>query len=234
MDLLKKIGTAFRGGSREVLEGVVDANSIRILTQEIHDADITVQSAKQNLCNVSAERIRLERESERLTQTLEEKEIQAVAALKDGNNKQAEKIAQWIADNEAISADLCKKHEQLEVHEADLKQGLLTVINQIEHYRRELRMVRATESAQSAVKKISSQENKFPKQLADVKSSLVRIREKQQNFSDKLAAAKSIESELSGYVLGDQLCDKKQMGSPDMAATVLKRLGDKAADDLKE
>ncbi len=234
MDLLKKIGTAFRGGSREVLEGVVDANSIRILTQEIHDADMTVQSAKQNLCNVSAERIRLERESERLTQTLEEKELQAIVAIKDGNNEQAERIAQWIADTEVISADLHEKHNQLKLHEADLKQGLRTIVNQIEHYRRELRMVQATESAQSAVKKINSQENKFPKQLADVKSSLVRIRENQQNFSDKLTAANNIESELSGYLLGDRLCDKKQMGSPDMASTVLKRLRDKATDDLKE
>ena len=37
MSILKKIFTAIRAGAREVGEGIVDSNSVRIFEQEIKD-----------------------------------------------------------------------------------------------------------------------------------------------------------------------------------------------------
>ena len=117
MDVLKKIGTALRGGTREALEGVVDANGIRILSQEVHDAESAVQSAKHNLCKVTAEKLRLQREAEILRQTISTEEQRAIEFLNSNNEVAAQETAQLIADNELLLKDLASKQQQLEQHE---------------------------------------------------------------------------------------------------------------------
>lgn len=49
MNMLKKIVTLLRGGAREVGEGMVDNNAIRILEQEIADQENAVIKAKDTL-----------------------------------------------------------------------------------------------------------------------------------------------------------------------------------------
>ena len=62
MGLLKKIFTAIRGGATEAGEAFVDANSIRILEQEIKDADNHITKAKQDLTTVIAKEMAASRE----------------------------------------------------------------------------------------------------------------------------------------------------------------------------
>jgi len=227
MDVLKKIGTALRGGTREALEVVVDANGIRILSQEVHDAESAVQSAKHNLCKVTAEKIRLQREIESLEQTNTAEEQRAIEFLNSNNQGAAQEIARLIADNELLLKDLSSKQQQLEQHELELKQLLHSAVKQIEQYRRELRMVQATRSAQMAVEKISSSDDLLPRRLGDMRNSLSRIKERQQNTVDRLQAEKIVVQEFpdnSNMPNGTEV-------TQEAVASVLDRLRHKAAID---
>jgi len=223
MDVLKKIGTALRGGTREALEGVVDANGIRILSQEVHDAESAVQSAKHNLCKVTAEKLRLQREAEILRQTISTEEQRAIEFLNSNNEVAAQETAQLIADNELLLKDLTRKQQQLEQHESELKQLLHSAIKQIEQYRRELRMVQATKSAQVAVEKISSSDNLLPRRLGDMRNSLSRIRERQQITVDILQAEKLVAQEFQG----ERNMTNRTVVTPEAVASVLERLRNK-------
>jgi len=223
MDVLKKIGTALRGGTREALEGVVDANGIRILSQEVHDAESAVQSAKHNLCKVTAEKLRLQREAEILRQTISTEEQRAIEFLNSNNEVAAQETAQLIADNELLLKDLTRKQQQLEQHESELKQLLHSAIKQIEQYRRELRMVQATKSAQVAVEKISSSDNLLPRRLGDMRNSLSRIRERQQITVDILQAEKLVAQEFQG----ERNLINRTVLTPEAVVSVLERLRNK-------
>ena len=124
MGLIQKLATAVRGGVREVLETTVDANGLRILAQEIHECEHAIQLAKQDLSRVSAERIRLQRENATLESAIEKRELQAATALEQDDDGLAREVAQWIVSQEAILRDQRRKQQQLEAHEAHVKQGL--------------------------------------------------------------------------------------------------------------
>lgn len=224
MGLIKKLATAVRGGTREVLELAVDANGLRILAHEIHECEATIGRTKQDLCQVSAERIRLQREADELKVNLDRKTRQAGIALQRDEEDLAMEAAQWIADNEPLLSDLRSKQGRLEAHEDQLKQGLRTAIAEVQDYRRELRMAQATASAQSATQKISNHSEKIVDRLGDMQTSLQRIKAGQQHFADTLAAARSIDSELSSTSLDQRLTALESEPKSGSAGAVLERI----------
>ena len=48
----KKLVTAIRGGASEVGEAIVDSQAIRILDQELRDAQSAVQKARDSLIDI--------------------------------------------------------------------------------------------------------------------------------------------------------------------------------------
>ena len=50
----KKLVTAIRGGASEVGEAIVDSQAIRILDQELRDAQSAVQKARDSLIDIKA------------------------------------------------------------------------------------------------------------------------------------------------------------------------------------
>ncbi len=227
MELLQKLTTAVRGGTREILELAVDANGLRIFAQEIHDSEAAIQQARREWCQVSAERIRLQREADSLQSAMDEKERQIHMALDHGQEGLAREVAQWMADNEPFLSDLRKKQRQLEEQEARLKRHLQSAIRRIEDYRRELRMVRAMASAQSATRKIVDKADILPARLGELQVSLQRIKDRQQLFADRMAAADLIDSELSGPTLDERLAEMESGARPGSAEVILERIREK-------
>ena len=74
MQLIYKLSTAMRGGTREVLEDAVDANSLRILSQEIYECETGLRESKEHLANVVAEKISLKRKLNAQKDRIESKE----------------------------------------------------------------------------------------------------------------------------------------------------------------
>ena len=53
---LKKLWTALKGGSNEVVEAIADSQSIRILDQEMREAKEELVACDQNLTKIMAKR----------------------------------------------------------------------------------------------------------------------------------------------------------------------------------
>jgi len=118
--------------------------------------------------------------------------------LSRNNNTAAQETTHLIAENELLLQDPTGKQQHLEQHETNLKQLLHSSVKQIEQYRRELRMVQATQSAQIAVERISSSDDLLPRRIGEMKVSLTRIREQQQCTADRLQAEKLVAHEFPG------------------------------------
>jgi phage shock protein A len=196
MNTLIKLFTAVRGGVRESAETVIDANAIRILSQEIHESEVAVAKAKSDLTNVIAERIRLKREIKNLTSSILDREAQTATALINNHETDARELAKWIADNEPILIDLKNKYQQLNQYESELKKSLMSVVRQIEHYHRELRLAQATDSSQKATRRLLTSAGNLDTKLSNINSTLQRIHSKQQDFVDIVAARENVELTL--------------------------------------
>ncbi len=214
------------------MESAVDANGLRILAQEIHECETAIARAKQDLCRVSAERIRLQREGDALESAIERKTRQAAMALDRGEEGLAREAAQWIADNEPLLADQREKQQRLEARVGRLKQGLQTVTRDVQAYRRELRMVQATASVQSASEKLSRRSDTIDVRLGGMQTSLQRIKARQQAFADRMAAAESIENDLSDRQLDRRLAALESGTPPGSAEAVLERIRKRQDEDL--
>lgn len=203
--LFKKLITALRGGAREVGEAVVDMNAIRIYEQEIEDARNNLARAKQDLTGVIAKEMQAEREIKRINGELERYEQHAVEALNKGKEDLAAEVAVKIADLETERANHENAKHQFQAHVKRLKDIMKQTEATIRQHERELAMVRTTASVQKATRSITDNYGAGATRLLDAKSSLERIKKRQQDFDDRMAAADSLEQESGAGSLDDKL-----------------------------
>ena len=100
MSILKDLLTALKGGANEIGEAIVDANAVRILEQEIRDAEAAIGNAKQSLTRMKSAEIRLKREVATLDADVADYERKALAALNAGEEALAAEVAERIAELE--------------------------------------------------------------------------------------------------------------------------------------
>ncbi len=197
MSLFKKIFTAVRGGAREAGEAFVDANAIRILEQEVKDAENHIAKAKQDLTTVMAKEMQSNREIERLKKQVKEYEGYAMQALEKGDEGLAIEIAEKIA---SIEPDLAIQEEtktSFSSHAQRLKDLVKKTERQLGEHKRQLIMVKTTESVQKATSAISDNFSNSNSKMMSASESLKRIKQKQKDFDDKLKAAEILDSENS-------------------------------------
>jgi len=228
MNVFKKIMTAVRGGAREAGEAVVDANAIRILEQEIKDAENHMEKAKRDLTGVMAKQMQAERELRRINDSIGEHEGYAVKALDKGDEVLALEVAEKISTLET------EKHEQQEVvssfqsHAERLKELVRKSERLIKDHERQLSMVKTTESVQKATAAITDNFAATNSKMSSAKESLERIKKRQVDFEDRLKAAETLEEETSDKSLQDKL-KAAGIGEQDSnAQSVLARLKSKS------
>jgi phage shock protein A len=110
MSILKNIMTAIRGGASEVGEAVVDANAVRILEQEVRDAQTAIGKAKNSLREMKATEISLSRKVNTLHKDISGLEDKAMACLNQGNEALAGEVAERIAEKETERDELDAEH----------------------------------------------------------------------------------------------------------------------------
>lgn len=203
--IFSKIVTAIRGGAREVGEGIVDANAIRIYTQEIEDAKNNLAKAKRDLTEVMAKEMQCSREIERLKKEIEKYENHAVEALNKGNEGLAEEVAEKIGELDQEVATQQSAKEQYSAHVSRLKDLMKKTERTIREHERELAMVKTTESVQKATKSITENYSSGTSSLLDAKSSLERIKQRQKTTEDRWAAEEELEKEMGGGSLDEKL-----------------------------
>jgi len=224
MSLMKKIFTAIRGGAREAGEAIVDANSIRILEQEIKDAENHVAKARQDLTAVMAKEMQANREVESLQKQIAEYEGYAMDALNKGDDSLATEIAGKIAGLEAELTTQQEIKASFSANAERLKELLKKTERQLAEYKRQLVMVKTTDSVQKATSAISDNFTNSNSKMMSATESLERIRAKQKEFDDKLKAAETLDAEDSDASLEAKM---KQAGigpKTTSASSVLDRI----------
>ncbi len=216
--------TAIRGGASEAGEAIIDANATRIFEQEIRDAENHLTKAKRDLTGVMAEQMSAQREVDRLQREITEHEGYAGQALEKDDETLALAVAEKIAN---LESELVTQQQALASFSGSadrLKELVKKSERQVAEHKRQLSMVKTTESVQKATSAITDNFSSSNSKLLSAKDSLERIKAKQQKFDDKMKAAEILESEDSDTSLAAQL-KSAGIGSQDnSASSVLDRI----------
>lgn len=171
-----------------------------------------------------AEQMSAKREVDRLTREVTEHEGYATQALEKGDETLALAVAEKIATLESTLADQQQAHDSFSGNAERLKELVKKSERQVAEHKRQLSMVKTTESVQKATSAITDNFSSSNSKLLSAKDSLERIKAKQQKFDDKMKAGELLESENSDSSLQAQL-KAAGIGSQDNSAnSVLERL----------
>ncbi len=224
MNILKKIMTAIRGGTRELGESIVDSQGTRIFEQEIEDAQESLKKAKHDLTQVMAKEMQASRKVESITAEIEKNEGYVADALAKNKEALALEIATKVAELEQDKALQVDAQQSYEKHIGKLKSMMEKAERQLKDYERQLTMVKTTENVQKATAAITDNFGTTDSTLMSAKESLDRIRKKQQDFDDRNLAAEQLDAENSGKNLSDKMKEAGIGDTQSAAEAVLARL----------
>jgi phage shock protein A len=229
MGFFSKLFTAFRGAATEAGDAIVDTQSIRILEQEMRDAKAHLDEAKESLTKVIAEQMGVERDVKRLQNSVKEYETYATQALEKGDEKLAGEIAEKIAE---VENELQIQQTVLDGYNNNinsLKQTIRNTENHVKSIEREVNVVKTTTSVQKASEAAAAKFSGTTSSLRSATDSLERIKKKQQEKSDQMAAALKMQQDDSGDALKDKLKAAGIGTTSSSANSVLERLKAKQA-----
>lgn len=209
LDFIQKLSTATRGGTREILEHAVDANALRILSQEIYECESSLKESKQHLANVIAEKISIKRQLDGQKRRISAKEDAIRARLEEQDETTALLLAEELAQLEGWVKTQQQQHDQLQDYENNLLQALKKTAFSLSQYRNELNMARAVDQSQKSVGKLSIHENKHSNKFANMQESLDRIKQKHESFDDQMQAMQNIESHIKGEASSQEINKKR-------------------------
>ena len=230
MSVLRDLFTALRGGASEVGEAVIDANAVRILEQEIRDAETAIGKAKQSLTRMKGTEIRLKREIGVLDADISDYEQKAMAALNNGEEALATEVAERIAELESDRNDKGSEQASLDAEINKIHAMIKARERTIQKNKRELDKVRTVRELQRATESVSSNFAATGSSEHRVAKALERVKAKQQNWQDRMQAGEWMADKEGGDDLDAKLREKGigDGGSPG-ASDVLARLKAKSA-----
>ncbi len=207
MSVWGKLFTAMRGGANEAAESVVDSQAMRILDQELRDADNALRQARSDLAGMMATAKRIEKRIED-NRAKEDRDIQnARSAMNAGREDLARGLAERVA---TVRAEL-QRDEADHANMQQQQQAMLRTVKETEHriaaMKREVESVKATDSLQRAQKAIASSHAGVNSRLGSAVGSLERIREKQAQLGARLEAGQEMAAIESGADLDRQLLE---------------------------
>jgi len=193
-----KLVTAVRGAVNEAGQAAADSQAFRILDQEIRDAEAELAKAKQNLASVMGEKMGVERRVRSLQEKIAQHEGYAMQAINQGEEglamEIANKIAELTQELEAQNAIMQGFTDSVN----QLKQAIRQTERNIKTMQREVNMVKATESVQRANAAVAEQFSGVDSAATSASETLARIKAKQQERADRMAAARELNFEEAG------------------------------------
>lgn len=221
MSVWGKLFTALRGGVNETAEKVADGQAMRILDQELRDADGALRQARSDLAGLMATAKRIEKRVEE-ARAKEQRDIQnARAAMEAGREDLARGLAERVATSRAElardEADLERMRQQQQVMMRTVKETEA----RIGTMKREVESVKATDSLQRAQKAIASSHAGVNSRLGSAMGSLERIRDRQAHMAARLEAGDELAALESGADLDRQLLEAGIGGKTSSADDIL-------------
>lgn len=230
MGVLRDMMTALRGGANEVGEAIVDANAVRILEQEIRDAETAIGSAKQSLTRMKSSEIKLKREVATIDADVADYEKKAMAALNAGEEALAAEVAERIAELETERGEKASEQAALDAEVHKIHAMIKARERTIQKNKRELDKVRTVQELQRATESVSKNFAATGSSSHRVSQALERVKAKQQNWQDRMQAGEWLEGQEAGSDIDAKLRAKGIGGAAGGGANdVLARLKAKQA-----
>lgn len=201
MAILNKLITALRGGINDVGESIVDSQALRILDQEIRDADAELKQAKESLANIMAQQKLADKQVAEIKTKIVEYEGYAIKALENNNDDLALEVAEKIAKLENDLTNQQKQATSFADSVSNLRQTISQTEINIRNLKQQVDIVKATESVQKAQTAISQRYGGSTAKLQTALDSLDRIKKRQ----DKTAAKIEAKNELAMAENNDEL-----------------------------
>lgn len=233
MAIWSKLFTLGRAGAHEASSAIVDANALRILDQEIRDADTAQGKARDDMAGLVARRRILEQEVSSFRAQVEKYLVSARAAMDKGNMDLARQVAQRVAD---LEQDIALKEPQLvamKEAEGKIHTTIATTDRKIEQLRREVEVVKVNESVQKAQASVAARGSGAGNSLGSAADSLARIRERQAIRGERINAANELEDMRTGADLDEKLRLAGIAPGQSSADDVLARLSAPKAEPLR-
>ncbi len=220
----KKLVTAVRGGASEVGESIADANAIRILDQEIRDAENALVKARDGLITIKAKhKLSAQRLKEHAT-SIANWEGRALQALDKGEEALAVECANKIAEIEALRDQEQELADQFSKQVNLLQDQVIKAESRIKSLKQQVEMAKARETVQKARVATATATGGASGAVETAVGSLARLKQRQDEQDAKLEAAEELASQSSGSDLERRLQDAGIGAKSGGAQDVLARL----------
>ncbi len=205
MNVWSKLLTAVRGGVHEAGEAVVDSQALRILDQEIRDADQELHRSREALAGIMAKQKLAAEQVAKLQAKVAEYEQYALKALDAGNEALAREVAEKIANLEVSLNSEREQADAFAASVAQLRKAVSQAESNIKRLKQQADTIKATESVHKAQLAVSQRYGGSQAKMHTALESLERIKRKQAERGARMEAA----AELAAEADVDQALDQK-------------------------
>lgn len=224
MAIFNKLVTALRGGINDAGEAIIDTQALRILDQEIRDADVELKQAKESLANILAEQKLAERAVTKTKASITEYESYAMKALDSDNESLALEVAEKISELENELTIQQSHYDGFVDGVSSLRQSISQAEVNIKNLKQQVDIVKATESVQKAQTAVAQRYGKSGAKLHTALDSLERIKKRQEKTAATIDAKNELAQETSSASLDSKLRAAGIKSSKNSANTILARL----------
>lgn len=192
MAIWTKIITLFRGAAHEAGTAVVDANAMRILDQEVRDAQTALLRSRDDLAKIMAQRkIANDKLSDKKAKQVEYSNYIREALSRD-NRGLAQEVATKLAQIEADIATESKIIGEYDGSISKLQAASRQAETVITRLKQQIDTVKATESVQRAQAALAAQHAGTGAKLGTALDSLERIKLRQTERAAQLEVAEEM------------------------------------------
>jgi len=229
MNVWSKLLTAVRGGVNDFGEGVVDSQALRILDQEIREADEELKKSREALASMMARQKMSDESVKTLEAKISEYEGYAMKALDMGDEILGLEVAEKVAGLEVERNDEADRLAEIAESVASLRKTVAQAENNIKRLRQQVDTIRATESVQKAQMTVARRQGGSDAKLQTALESLERIKRRQERTAAELGAYNAMSADDKDESLEVKLRAAGIIVSEVSAESVLARLKEKKA-----
>lgn len=206
---IMKLFTALRGRTNEVVESMVDTQSLRILDQEIRDAKEELRTSDQNLVKIMAKEELAKNKVKALENSIAEYSDQAVKAMELKEEALALECAERVSELETELETEKSIAEGFSQSSITLKANIKQAKANVRRMEQQIDQIKATESVQKAQVAVSKHHLGANSRVKTALDSMERIKQKQVERDAEMKAAERMAAEDGSSSLDEKL---KQVG----------------------
>jgi len=224
MSIWAKVATAIRGGVSEAGEAIADNQALRIMDQEIRDADNALRKSKDALTSIIAKRKLADKKTAGLKTSLTEYEGYAMEALDKGDEALATEIAEKLAglETELMGEEGIAK--SFADSEAQLRKSVSQTEANLKRLKQQVDTVKATEIVQKSQAAVAARHSGAGSSMRSALDSLERLKTKQAERAARFEAASEIAESTEEVSLDAKLKAAGIVGGGASGGDVLARL----------